>query len=98
MGGQQILAPVVGEVPPDRVDVVGPVLGLVVLDQEAWPLHGVVVTFAWLLPAGAGEADALQTGLLDLPPLGRGNLLAGPLDVEPNQLDQPLALVAGHGR
>ena len=40
---QEVLAPVVRRVAPDRVDVVGPILRVVVLDQQARAADGVVV-------------------------------------------------------
>src|SRR5687768_7777824 len=69
VGRQQVLAPVVGQVAQDRVDVVGAVLGVVVFDQEGRALDGVVVALVRLLAAQPGEGDAVEAGLLDRPPL-----------------------------
>ena len=57
---QQIRPKVPVELPPNRVDVVGLVLSVVVLEQEARALYAVVVTLA----RGAsrpGEMDSRST-------------------------------------
>src|SRR5215210_7730882 len=82
--GQKVLAPIVGEVPPDGMDMVGAVLGIVVLDQERRALDGVVVPLARLFPTGPGEGDWLEAGPLDLLPLVGGDLGGRPPDVVPN--------------
>src|SRR6185369_14195694 len=46
--GQQVCAPVPLEFPPHAVDVVGMVLGVVVLDQERRALNAVIGTLALL--------------------------------------------------
>ena len=53
-----VLAPVVGQVAPDRVDVVRAVLRVVVLDEEPRPADRVVVTAARRVRPGPGEGDA----------------------------------------
>ena len=68
---QQVAAEVVGEVAPDRVDVVAVVLGVVVLDEERRPLDPVVVLLAALGLAGPRERDLLQPRLLQPAPCGR---------------------------
>src|SRR5215471_3698656 len=41
--GEEVFAPVAGELPPHRVDVVGVVLDVVVLHDEGWALNRIVV-------------------------------------------------------
>src|SRR5204863_12724 len=52
---EQVLPEVAVEVAPDRVDVVGVVLGVVVLDEERRPLHAVVVPLPHFEVARPGE-------------------------------------------
>src|ERR1044071_8927959 len=67
--GQEVLAPVALEGAPDRVDVVGVVLGVVVLDDKARALDRVVVAGPLLDRSAPGEGDRVEAGPLDLVPL-----------------------------
>ena len=87
MRREEVLAPVVLQVAPDRVDVVGAVLGVVVLDDEARPADRVVVAAAGRLRARPGERDLGQAGIGDLGPGRVGDLRSDAIDVVP---DQPL--------
>ena len=55
-------AEVAQHVPPDRVDVVGAVLGVVELDQEGRALDAVGMGLAAVGGAGPGEADGVEAG------------------------------------
>src|SRR2546423_1542483 len=63
--GEEVQAPVAFEVAPDGVDVVGVVLRVVVLDQEARTLDPVVVALTLLDAAHPGELNLVQPGLAD---------------------------------
>ena len=63
---EEIFAEIVFEIAPDGVDVVGVVLGVVVFEQERWPLHAVIVGFAPFDATGPGEIDFVQAGFGDL--------------------------------
>ena len=58
--GQRVVAEVGGEVAPHRMDVVGAVLGVVVLDQRRRPVHAEVVRLARRERARPGEAEAVE--------------------------------------
>jgi hypothetical protein len=58
--GEHMCAKIVGRVTPHRVDVIGLVLCIVVLDQETWPLDAVIVPLVTLQAACPGEVDATQ--------------------------------------
>src|SRR5689334_15709000 len=64
--GQKVLAPVTGELPPDRVNVARVVLDVVVLDDECRPLDRVVVARPLLDRATPRERDRIQAGSLHL--------------------------------
>src|SRR6478735_4747899 len=71
VGGERVLAPVVGEVAPDGVDVVRPVLRVVVLEQERRAADRVVVASTWLGGPGPAERHVVQAVLGEAAP-GRG--------------------------
>ena len=75
---EEVLAPVVVEVAPDRVDVVRAVLRVVVLDEEARAADGVVVAVTRLLGTRPRERDLVQPGGDDALPLGPAPRPAGP--------------------
>src|ERR1044071_4549319 len=54
---QQVTAEVALQVAPDTVDVVGVVLSVVVLDQDSWAMHPVVVRLAGLETASPAEVQ-----------------------------------------
>src|SRR5690606_14001882 len=61
---QQVAAEVAVEIPPDRVDVVRPVLRVRVFEEEGRALHAVVVRLALLDAAEPGEDDLVEARLL----------------------------------
>src|SRR5262245_4509649 len=63
---QDVSSEVAVEIPPDRVNVVAVVLGVVVLDQERRALHAVIVLLALLGLAEPGKPHLVQPGTLDL--------------------------------
>src|SRR5687767_2818585 len=60
---EEIDAEVAVKVPPDRMNVIGVVLRVVILDQKSWPLQAVVMRLAAQEPTHPREADAIQAGL-----------------------------------
>src|SRR5262245_1882753 len=93
--GEQILTPAVGEVAPHRVDVVGIVLRVVVLDQTARAARGGVVAVTAFLGTGPSEGDQIETGHLEPFPFARGQLGCDALDVVLHQAHESVALLAG---
>src|SRR4051794_2750606 len=85
MARQQVLAPVVLEVPPDGVDVVRAVLGVVVLDEERRPAHGVIVAPARFVRPGPRERHVVEAGRLDAVPLDSRDLVAPAAQIVANQ-------------
>ena len=59
---EQIAAEVTVEIAPDRVDVVGLILGIVEFDHEGFPLNAVIVPGAAIEDAGPSEGQALEIG------------------------------------
>src|SRR5256885_9222919 len=63
---QQILAPVTVEVAPYAMNVVGVVLGIVVLDQKCAALHAIVMTLAFFQTTHPCEFDLIEARVPDL--------------------------------
>ena len=73
MPPQQIGREIMPGIVPDRMDVVGLVLGVVVLDQQVRAVQAVIMRPARFEAAGPGEMDLLQSGLADPRPLRLGH-------------------------
>ena len=85
-GREEVLAPVVREVAPDRVDVVRAVLGVVVLDEEPRPADRVIVAPAGRLRPGPGERDARRGPASTIRSHSAvGDLRPRPLEVVPHE-------------
>ena len=82
---QQVRAPVVAQVAPDAVDVVGAVLGVVVLDEERRAEDRVVVPLAGLGPAGPPEVHLVEPGLHRCVPRRRAAGSGGAAEVVPDE-------------
>jgi len=63
---KQVFAPIVGEVAPHAMYVVGVVLRIVVLDQEGLTLHTIIMTFALLETSYPCKLDGVQSGIANL--------------------------------
>src|SRR5207249_870289 len=63
---QQVFTEIIFKVPPDRVNVVIVVLGIVVFQQEGRSLGAVVMALAMFQSTGPGEIDFVHAGGLDL--------------------------------
>src|ERR671918_1680187 len=72
MLAQQVAAEIAGQIVPHAVDVVGVVLGVVVLDQADRAVQAPVVGVAVLERAAPGEVDLSGTGLPDAAEFGLG--------------------------
>jgi hypothetical protein len=94
--GQRVSAKIVGEIAPDGVDVIGPVLGVVVLDGEALADDAVVMPLAGLQAPHPDESELVPSPLFDpSQPLG-GDGLALHLGVEPHEASQSRSLARVH--
>src|SRR5262249_54189233 len=63
---QQIAPEVAVEIAPDRMNMVGVVLRIVIFDQKCRPLDPVIVRFAMFRLAGPAKRDLLHAGSTDL--------------------------------
>src|SRR5439155_23633423 len=70
MAPQQIGREIMPGIVPDRMDVIGLVLGVVVLDQQIRALQPVIMRPSRLDAAGPGEMDVFEPGLAEPGPLG----------------------------
>jgi len=95
--GEEVFAPVAVVSAPDGVDVIGVVLGVVVLDEEAGAGDVVVVPLAWGLGSGPGEGGGVESGGFDATPFVGGHVGGGALDVMAHETRQVGALLALHG-
>ena len=66
VAAQHVVAEIIRQITPHRVDVVPSTLGAVVLDQEGWSLHTVVVQLASVGSPRPSKADVVETGAVDL--------------------------------
>ncbi len=97
MHGEHILAPIAADIAQHRVNVVGPVLRVVVLDQEARRFDRVIVTLARLVAACPGKRELVQLGL-DFAPVLTAQLGVGAVDVVAYEPRQQAAIVGAHAR
>ena len=96
VGLEWVAAEVVVEIAPDGVDVVGVVLRVVVLEDEAWSLDAVVVRLAGFDPARPGEVDLAEARFFDLRPVFLGEVEAMPAEIEVDELDEDGTLLRLH--
>ena len=89
---QHIPSPILCEIAPDTVDMIGMVLRVVILDQNRRPFDGIVVPLAALLGTSPGEGQLVQARPLDPRPDVCAHLIGTPLDIVAEQLDQMATL------
>ena len=94
MGGEEVVAPVPPQVPPHRVDVVGVVLRVVVLDQERRSAHRVVVALPALQRSGPGERHVVEPGVDGIPPCRVSDRRRGAAEVQPDQPPEQIPLAS----
>ena len=94
VGGQQISTPVVAEITPNRVDVIGIVLGVVVLDDKSGRCDRIVMPKPFALWSGPSKSGPGEFVSLDPPPLRLGNRIAGSIHVVLSEPSQTGALFA----
>ena len=97
MQPQQIHAKIIGDVPPDGVDVVRVVLRVIVFHKEKRAVEAVVVRHSARLAACPREVDIVDASLAQFAMLNRGYLVRKPVNVFMHQLHQHLALMRLHG-
>ena len=99
MGGEHVAAEVGAQVAPDRVDVVGVVLRVVVLDEQVAALDAVVVRLAGLGAAGPGERQRVEGVVGGVASrLAVGEVVGDAPHVHVEQGAQDLTLVGRQGR
>ena len=91
MVGERVAAEVVGQVPPDGVDVVRAALGVVVLDEDPLALDPIVVRLAPLGAARPEEAQAVELAV-DQARLLVGELIGETREIAAEQLAQDRGL------
>jgi hypothetical protein len=58
---KQVRAKIAVEIPPDRMNVIGVILYVVVLDEEGWPLNPVIVRLPMLKATGPGKVYVVES-------------------------------------
>ena len=86
VGAEQVCAPVVPQMAPHGVHVVGVVLGVVVLDEEVGRTHAVVVTLAGWGRPGPREPDPVEARGLGVAPAASRVRRRRAVEVAPDQL------------
>ena len=92
MLGQQVPSEVAAQVAPYGVDVIGLVLGVVVLDEQARTAERVIVAGASLYRPGPSEAHLLESGVGDVGPGLIGHRGGRLIEVLPEQRHEQLTL------
>src|SRR5205085_2380675 len=92
----QRVAEVVVEVAVNAVNVIGPVLRIVVLDQEGWGLDEIMVRLTGREAAGPLKMDLLLARPIDARQILIRKLLANASDMGAYELHKNLALLGGH--
>src|SRR5262249_12199154 len=95
---KQVAPEVAVEVAPHGMNMVGVVLGVVVLDQERGPLDPVIVRLEALGVARPREADLLDSGFLEASHAIGGQIGRHRAGVDLDQLHQQIALAGGQRR
>ena len=93
---QHRVAKVVVEVAIHTVKVIGIVLGVVVLDQESWPLDKIVVWLTGSQTARPDEVDFFRTGAINAGQILICQFLPNAPDVFADKLHQNLSLIHRH--
>src|SRR6266404_1728845 len=62
---QQVGAKIRMEIPPDRMNVIGVILNVVVFDQERRPLNPIVMRLTLFEPTGPGQENTSQASRAD---------------------------------
>src|SRR5205085_12026480 len=65
MFAKEVFAEIALEIAPDRMNVVGVVLGVVVFQKEGWALNAIIVRLAFISSASPSEIDFPKAGLLN---------------------------------
>src|SRR6266571_7332118 len=73
---QGVFAKVVLEIAPDGVDVIGVVLGIVVLHQKSRALNAIIMALAGFQSARPGEMKVIVAGLADFAEIRFGDFVA----------------------
>src|SRR5688572_27790382 len=88
MLAKQVTPEITVEVAPDRMNMIGLVLGVVVLDQERGALYPIVVRLADLELAGPGEGDLPKVRTLETASALRGDVRRHAAEVFIDQLHE----------
>ena len=94
---QEVVAPLGVEVAPDGVDVVGTILGVVVLDQEPWSLKPVIVGVTDMFATGPPEVDVSRAIAGDAVQLVVGEGFGHAPGIRLDDGVQQMLLILGHG-
>lgn len=93
---QEVVAPLGVEVAPDGVDVVGTILGVVVLDEEPWSLKAVVVGITDMFTTGPTEVDVTGAVPGDAVQLVVGEGFGHAPGIGLDECVQQMLLILGH--
>src|SRR6185369_11864038 len=89
---ERVLTEIVPQIAPNRVNVVGPVLCVVILHQKSRALDPVIMALPWFETARPGEMQVFVAGFPDLLQIGLSQFGAAALDVFLKQRQQQLPL------
>src|ERR1043166_892792 len=85
---QQILAEIALKIAPDRMNVVGIVLRIVVLEQKCWTLDAIIMWLPFFRAARPAKVNLIETSFVDPGQILARQLRSQPLHVRLNQPHQ----------
>src|SRR3954452_2883638 len=92
MFAEQVFAKVILKIAPDRVDMVGVVLGVVVFEEERRGLKAIIMRLPFFNAPSPAKIDFLQAGFLDLLNIFAREIRTQALDVNSDQPHQRVTL------
>lgn len=96
MQPQNIQTEIALQVAPDGMNMIGIVLGVVILDEEKRTVEAVIMRLVHLLGTCPGEVDGVQVRITNLCLLDTSKIIRQSIDIRVYQFIQMLALVGSH--
>ena len=93
---EQVHTKVVFQMSPDRMNMVGIILDIIVFDKEGLAMYPIVVGLPTVVAASPGKMDLIEVRLPQFFQFILSNLCRHPIDIFINQRHQHFFLRGGH--
>ena len=97
MRSEQVLAKTIGGIMPHGMNMIGPILGVIVLDYQSWAMQAIIMRAPGLLTASPGEVNGIDARRREAVEFPLRQLRAYVFHIGFNQRERLLALGRGHG-